>query len=520
MSDLELKNNIKNLNITLKNVFNRDYECEPSIQETLLSIKNGWKIYPDFQETLQKIANMVDDIINKVQYVYNKVEEYNIQIDEIDTMPIRFFDTYRAFCSQLKSFVTKLSQDSTNIKKDEYSKLFVGLLDSKKRFDKRYTEMLEYINELEQQNIEVLTPTYKKRFWSITKWIYQYKFILYISGILIYNTYYYSFGNDIDSFVDVMIKICGSVCYSFMSDPVLKTKLLNTVSSFTTLIVYMIYSWLPLSNVMSYFLSKFPTSIKKIFNVSRTILFYIFVNFVMEWVTYIIQVICQSIIILGEGFAGRLPSYSSVIWSKFEEIKQSFLQSYERAAVFIKENVIQHLDVLLKGLVKFFMNVVYQDTIKPVFSKIKNAVFSPLDLFSGFGNMFSSEKSGEQLSGYLTESKIPSTDAEMSLMEIQNMLIDQKEYSSALVEQFSESSVEVKEMIKNTLEHFKDTEEIVLDSYEQLKQSFGEKFKENIMKSGSLKLWNDIINYRFDKINMVYILFLLFLFEFIKIIFT
>jgi len=278
---------------------------------------------------------------------------------------------------------------------------------------------------------------------------------------------------------------------------------------------------LPISNAMPYLVTKFPSSIKKIFNVSTTILFYIFTNFIMEWLTYIIQVICQSIIIFGEGFAGRLPSYGSVLWSKFEEIKQSFLQSYESAAVFIKENVIQHLDVLLKGLVKFFMNVVYQDTIKPAFSKIKNAVFSPLDLFSGFGNMFSSEKSGEQLSGYLTESKIPSTDAEMQLMDIQNMfmLIDQKKYSSALVAQFSESSTEVKEMIKNTLEHFKDTEEIILDSYEQVKQGFGEKFKENIMKSGSLKLWNDITNYRFDKINMVYILFLLFLFELIAIVF-
>lgn len=501
----ELKTDIKNINSTLKNIFERDYECEPSIQETLLSIKNGLKLYPNFQKKLADIANMINEIINKVQYVYNKLEEYNIPIDVIGTGQVEFFDSYRGFCSALKRLVIKLSEN--DIKKEDVTKYFIGLQIVKETFDKKYTETMTLISDVERQYIKQTTPSYKKNFWAITKWIYQYKFILYISGILLYNTYYYSFGNDIDSFVDVMIKICGSVCYSFMSDPVLKTKLLNTVSSITTFIVYAIYSWLPMSTVMSYFLSKFPSSIKKIFNISRTILFYIFVNFVMEWVTYIIQIICQSIIIFGEGFAGRIPDYSSVIWMKFEDIKQSFFQSYQGAVNFIQENVIKNIDILIKGLVKFFINVVYEDSLKPIFNNIKNSILSvPQTLYQGLTDILSSKTS--------------ETSTELSLIEIENMIDSRTNYANSLVEKFSDVSLEGKEMLVNVLDHFKDTDDFVKKSAKEAFQNIQEKFKENITKSGSLKLWNDITNYKFDKVNIVYILFTIFLFEFIKIVFA
>jgi hypothetical protein len=506
MSSELLGDNIENINLTLKNIFSKDYECDPSIQETLLSIKNGLKIYPNFRKRLEEIANMINDIINKVQYVYGKLEEYNISLDIHGSSQIEFFDNYRAFCSQLKRLVRKLSLEK-DIDPEEVDKYFIGLLSVKKTFDKKYTEILGLVGELETDYTQLTTPSYKKNFWSITKWIYQYKFILYISGILLYNTYYYSFGNDVDSLVDVMVKICGSVCYSFMSDPVLKTKLLSKVSSIVTFIIYTIYTWLPMSSVISYFLSRFPNSFKKIFNVSRTILFYIFVNFAMEWVSYIIQVICQSIIIFGEGFSGRLPDYTSVLWTKFENIKQSFFQSYESAVMYIQKNVIKNIDVLVRGVVQFFIKVVYEDSLKPIFNNIKSSIFSvPQNILQSFRSVLSSET---------TESS-----NELSLVEIQNMIDSRKEYATSLVEKFSDIKIEGKEMLINTLEHFKETEELIKQSSSEVYQNIQEKFKENLVKSGSLKLWNDIKKYKFDKVNMINILFIMFLFELIKIIFN
>lgn len=364
-----------------------DTTCDPNIKVFFEAHMKSFKLNPDLSKKIYKEeSNMVNKASSWMQELASKAEHYHMT-----DMIKPFFEQFRIFCKVLKSFNKNLR--SSNDTKD-LNIHFRTLKFAFKKLSEEYENTKKLFSERDEDEPIGWTSWMWSNKWSFLKWIWKYKYGLYITGTLLYNGTIYvglPFGN----FFDVMIRVVGTICFTFASDKVAMGKLIGFFMSIISQVIWSVYNLIPGIPDFGKLGAKAPQAIKSTYNAMKAAVFYIFLWFSLDWISYITKLICQGILVFGAGYRAGTESLTG-IWNIFAEASEEIQGNVVNAAKVILDFVEEMGLSLTKGLTFIFVDIIGKNVVAPVFDYVKSLKDIPGSAWSSLKNMMWNDK-GEVL---------------------------------------------------------------------------------------------------------------------------
>ena len=355
-----------------------DTTCDPNIKVFFEAHMKSFKLNPVLSKKMYKEeSEMVNKASSWMQELASKAEHYHMT-----DMIKPFFEQFRIFCKILKAFNKNL-KNSRNTKDLEVH--FRTLKFAFKKLAQSYKDTKDLFSERDEDEPIVWASWMWANKWSFIKWIWKYKYGLYITGTLIYNGTIYvglPFGN----FFDVMIRVVGTICFTFASDKVAMGKLLGFFISIVSQVIWAVYNLIPGMPDFGKLGANAPSAIKSTYNAMKAAVFYIFLWFSLDWISYITKLICQGILVFGASYRAGTESLTG-IWSIFAESAQEIQGKTINAAKVILDFVEEMGISLTKGLSFIFVDIIGKNVVAPLFDFIKSIKDIPGSTWSGLKNM-------------------------------------------------------------------------------------------------------------------------------------
>jgi hypothetical protein len=192
------------IGLKLQNIQSEDSECEPHLE----FISTQLYLYQIDKKAAKETFISFCDYINKSSDMTQRL------IESLNTnfMSLQYMNDYnkelRLFCASLRSF----GKYAKNINsKNEIQKLSNSVKFAFKNLEKKYNETLSLIGEKRKIDQKSVIDVF-----SIIKWIWKYKFSMYILGVLLYNIYDLVYlPGPITNFLSFFTRIWGAICYTF-----------------------------------------------------------------------------------------------------------------------------------------------------------------------------------------------------------------------------------------------------------------------------------------------------------------
>lgn len=515
------------------NIKSTDFECNPEIGELFRGMANAKEINPNTgKKQLLECAKMISDVTDKAQDAFGKLKNFYM---EGSTQMTELFNAERGFCRILQRYGSSL-KDAKNT--NDLNRMFRTVQFEYKEFLTVYKKVVDILGE--RQEMEPKSSSYK--FWSLTKWIWNYKYALYITGLLLYNITLHVFPGEIQLGVDLLIKIAGSICFTFASDRASMTKLLGLVISLFMITMTTITNAIPFvgeiskqfQNASAAYIPKF---IQKSFSVAKTAIFYLMTHMVIEQVSYITSLVCQGIVIFGGSYSigkGQLGG----IWEVFANASKSMQGGIDVASEFIGKLFSKGGAKMVKAFASMFISTIYQGVLVPAgdlvkgkidtFSNVlKNPVSSMLGYFTSENTSMKVEDLDETLETvsqtvYDASEKIP-----IGFEDVGSQLINSDLQISLLkkLQGLSDKQVDKLEIAteKNIQESVKQvaTLSIIMgkQTLDEVKEKIDTSFQDYLKRSGSEALWSDISSLKFPNSFTPYIITIMFMISVMAIVF-
>lgn len=481
--------------------------CDPNMSDCLKSLMNSYKIDKLISKThFKKVTEMVNIVSNNTQEVLKQLE-----LLELSEVYIRnLFDSYRGFCESLKKYYAgvKDEKDSSGL-----TKRFNALKFTFDIYMEEYEKVKIFLNRGEKQIIgEKNIGSITRYFFSLTKWIWKYKYILYISGIMLYNVYDYVYLPWSGFGLDALIRLCGSLCYTFASDRVTLGKLMEVLNSSMNIILYSLFKFLvPGFGIVDYI----PEVIKKTFQVGKTIVFYLLMHFSIDWIAYIIRIVCKGIVIFGYGLASGAKTLGD-IWDIFEDASRTIGGTLVNGVTFIADNLRKSGVAISQFITKIFVDTIATDIIEPSYNyitSIPERLISTIKSNIPGMNWWSGTETAVDGTELVRES-LPDMDSlELILTKIGDAS-SSEEMQIFLDDQNKDMVIAITTETNKLFNNVKETGIMVLKKTEE---KIKDNFEDTIKNQGTDKLWNELQNLKFTTTITPYISVILFCFALLGI---
>lgn len=493
------KQSAKYLEFTMKNAVSDDSECDPDIQVCFQAQANAYKINSrSGKKQLEAIGNIVNSINDKFKGLMKVVEKYGIPLEDPDVE--RFVKRYRAMCSALKKYSMNLKEAKSD---DNIQVAFRTINYEHDKFIADHNALKITLGDRASYE----PKSYLGQFWSLIKWVWNYKYIIYISGLLLYNMNVYVFPEPITLGLNFTIRIAGAICYTFASDRVSMAKVFEVVIALFMMLGSVAAQQLP--GFVGKIIGKMPKFTRKLFNIGSSVIFYLFTYFTIDWISYILKLICQGILITGSAIQGG-KEMSEGIWLVFAQAADEIKGRVSSAAEFIKKAFEDAGDKITEMLTKLFVGILYEGVVNPTIKYAKalpgniwNAIKSKLSWSSGAQDTWSTSVQEFQEPAYdkmddLTQRVLEymrNTDSSMAddveiisenLGAIATMSSSQNALTVKAAEQFTTA------ISAETARTYQDILQTVKGTAEKVKEKIQEDFQSNFEKMGTKKLWDDL----------------------------
>jgi len=503
------------LSATIKNVFINDKECDPDIKNCFEGISNAYKINKKVgKKQLQEIGGIANNINDKFRAIIKNVDYYGMSLENPDID--RFIKRYRAMCGVLRTYAEKLKGCKNS---SDLDRVFRTVRFEYDQFNKDYVSVKNILKERDEYEPRSKTG----QFWSLVKWVWKYKYIIYISGLLFYNTSIYVFPEEVSLGIDLIVRIAGSVCYTFASDRVSMIKLIEVITSIVMLFGAIASQLLP--DFIGKIVGKIPKFLKKLLSIGSSIIFYFFTYFQVDWISYLVKLICQGILVARAAVLGG-SEMTQGIWLVFADAAAEIGGKVSIGVEFIKAAFTKGGDVIMITLSKLFVSILYEGVISPtkdfvthlpgkVGSFIKDKISSLTTLWqtSETGmivfdqpNYAKQEEFADRILKLIRDTGTQVTTA--SDIEIEEgvlalSLVDNANFQVALSDNAEVFVHQTAQIALQTFEGIKSSGEDIL---KKVNEKVQDTFSETIKKFGSERLWNDLNRLEFENSIVPYIM--------------
>jgi hypothetical protein len=494
-SDKKTVNKIKKITgELLKNSMNfEDSECELNFKNFFEAHKKSERINTSIsKKNYKKESEMVNKASSWMQETASVAEYYYME-DMIGP----FYKSFRSFCNILNKYNKNLktSKDSRDLNIH-----FRTLEFSFKKLEEEYkTTKLLFKERTDEEPISFMSQIWSGK-WSFLKWIWKYKYCLYITGTLLYNGSVYV-GLPFGGFFNVMIQIVGTVCYTFASDKVIMGKLLNLILYIISQTVWGIYSCMPQPEIFSKIGKNIPKWVKSAYSGCTAAVFYTFLWFSLDWVSKLVKMICQGIIVFGAGYRAGTESISG-IWTIFEESAVSIKGDFNNAIILVSKLMENAGTSISDGISLIFVDVMFKGTVVPIISFVKHL---PRNAWDTIKNMV--------LDGKKTTDGTQVVISKEQEEQLRALSIITKDGGKQIGELLKKHGIEIHEVVRYNIKNvFENSKKIAKASMDKSYEEVSNKLESVMKKQGTYKLYKgthslDIGLYTTKQTIMIYIVF-------------
>lgn len=487
-----------------------DLECDPDTVQCIKAMVTAKNIdSKESKKQLEKIAEIINSASDKYQEIITTAQKLQMYIEGIFK---DFIQEFRNFCGALKIYYNNLS-DATSLENIKQSFLAFQY-NYQYRFLPAYEEAKKEISSLREFSGQKTT---RQNLWSWVTWIWKYKFTLYVTGVLLYNINLYVFPVQITDGLNVLVRLVGTICYTFASNRAILSKCLGMIGKF---ILFMGGSMT--TSMFPFLSSLFSNAIlKKLLSVGSCVVFYILTYFSVNTVSYISKIICQSILAISAGYVG-FDDITMDIWEFFESqkriINNNIEQTYNFIASIIQNSSMQLLTMLQTLCIDYFTNgfvlpaydfitTLPQRAVSTSYSWVKNLFFKSSDSAVA---LFDTEQ--EIVEELTDDAKMEQVFAIFKVrLEKYNKATDLS--NTQLVAIKNELSVALTNVANEAtglaLTYANETYEKVVEVVES-------RFENILETMGTKKLWNDLKEIKFDNNILPYMYIVLFIFSLVS----
>lgn len=508
----------ENLENTLKSAFSEDKPCDPDIDKCMNGMVNLYKLDKKVgKNQFDMLTSITNSTEQKFTDVMNIAKEYNISADKPEIN--RFIAEYKEMCAAMRRYTESISS-VTDVKQiDRYYRNLKFQSDQLHKAYESATKMFE-----ERKSYEPASGASKV--WSLVKWIWNYKYILYITGLLLYNTTIYVFPSPMTMGLDLLVRIAGTICYTFASDRTSVTKLIELV---TTMFVMVIsgMSELFLPGIFSRI--KVPKFLEKIFNIGSSAFFCLFTYYSVDWISYILKIICKGILITGAALRNST-SVLEGVWLGFVEAAEQIKDKLILAAEFIKASLVKGMDIIIDMLSKLFSNLLYDNVLVPakdyllsIPQKVISGGSSFLSLMSG---LFTEQEKGlvavqnselkvafNAVAGEITKNS--QSEIEMAVNSL--LAVSDSKFEAVISK---DKNVFVQQSVAFMNKNINDIKSITKKALEDAQRKTENIYKSTFDEMGLTSLWNDLEKLEFRSSYFPYMLGIMFVISVFHIMFN
>lgn len=498
-----------------------DKQCDPDIKTCYQAKANIKKINSKLgQMYIEEESRIFDDVSTKTQEIYRLLEHYNMSPLFVES----YFKHFRGFCHTLKMYNEKLASKK-NLTQKDVNKYFISVKFAHALVVEDYKNTMMFLEQRVNFEAKPAERSWWSYAWTILKWMWNYKYILYISGLFLYNLKLFILPEPITTGFNLMINLVGTICYTFASDRASMGTLLEFISSVFIIVLYGLYKaagTIPGIGAIQYIISsmgrQIPSAIRKLFQVGRSVVFYFFLIWAIDWISYATKLVCQGVLIFGSAVnAGERAYYE--VWTIFETGLTQIGQSISSAFSFIFEFVSKSGVQIASFMSKIFIETIYKDIILPAGQYVENL---PNKIWEGVKGMFWGGRATGPISQGLRQ--LPDgaihENAQRALVIIQKNALASIENQTAeqlekTVATFRENFVVVAQSkIDETISTIG---QISNQTLEQTQQKVDKIFKQVRIDSGSDRLWKALTSLKFRSAITPYVVGILFVFSILAI---
>lgn len=481
---------------TVKSTFDDDFECDPDTKTCLEGFANAYKIDKELSKVqIKLISDILNSVNDKVQEIVRLLKEYYVPSEDVDID--RFLRSQRSVCSALKIILVEYKKSKD---KFDLDKAFRSLDFEHDKFIQSYNTAKDVFKKRAEYEPKSRSSTLLSQAWSLVKWIWKYKYVVYISGLLLYNINIYVFPEEITNGLNITIRLAGAICYTFASDRVSMSKMLEIVVSMFMLLGSTASLVLP--DFIRNMGTSMPSILRKLFAIGNSVVFYIFTYFTIDWLSYLLKLVCQGIVIAGAAVQGG-KELTEGLWLVFSEAKEEIGQQVSRAVKFIEAIMIKSGDMIMNMLVKIFVGVLYEGVILPAKQAIENI---PSNVVGYISSLWKKSETGMIIfdeSNYGERKKIVSKIMEF-VKDTQDVPATEDDIIAGInaiatvsntdlqVALSSNKEVFVHQVTEKGMQMFNEIKNIGGDTIKNAQKKTEDIFSSVIKKMGTEKLWTDL----------------------------
>ena len=494
----------KFLQETVNSSLSNDVECDPDIQTSFKGIAKACQINPMIgKKQLEKIGQITNDISDKLQDIFDRISKLKVSL--INPTIQKFIDNYRAMCDALRIYSEDLSKSRDS---DDLDIAYRSVEFQHNEFLKYYNKANDFLGKRTKYEPK---SSITGKVWSLVKWVWKYKYIIYISGLLFYNISIYVFPEPITAGLDVVIRIAGAVCYTFASDRVSMMKAQEMIVSMFMLLGRSASILLP--SFVQKIIGMLPSSLTKLFSIGSSVVFYIFTYFTVDWISYFLKLICQGILIAGVALRGRV-ELTEGVWLVFKDAIFIIQGKLHLFSVFLRDSFAKGGEVILEMMTKLFVGILYEGVLKPTGAYVKSIPKRMKDyVMDNITSLWSKPETGvvpfenrntyedaneltKKIMDYVQNSEYSSLASQTEIDAGINavMIIGDEKFQVALSEN---TGVFVHQVVAYTSKTFGDIKSTGLQAFEQAKEATESTFSKHIREMGTEKLWKDLKKLKF-----------------------
>lgn len=516
-----------NLNILRSQGFNElkdivdnmfgDSICDADTEDMVRAFLNVKHADPvvglDHVKELSKVCN---ELNSYYQEIFEQVKYYDLYGQQSSTFEKSFIDV----CSSLKRYID-ICNETFII--ENIQRIYDTVLFNHENFKANYEEMKVLLKRRQS-----FSTTQQKRYsylakgQSFIKWIWNYKYALYISGKLLYNTTIYVFPEKYQSWVDTFVGIFSMITFSLAEDRIMLARFVKFVVSSFTVIIANFFT----GGFINLIINSLPRSLRKTFEIAGTIIFYLIMEHAIDTLHTIAKLTCNTIILGGITATGVETIINHIVTS----VNKDLIKTKEGIEKLYTEVGIMLDAISAEGLVQFMSTTVtfFYNRLETLIKKIINI---PTSIAS---NLWSKVTGGEQkvesalsISGETDTlishlSRVLETPADMSPEDVNEavkaiLIVNSDEFRSHL---HSNMNIRIRQSVFRANFQLDTIWKSILDLPDKT-YNMGIKFLEKRMKKmGTYNIWKNLNQLNFNSDFLQYIIPMLLIIDMLSIIFS
>lgn len=338
-----------------------DSMCDVNIDQMATAFLNVKRINSDVgRDHIEGLSKVCNELNGYFQEIFNKAKKYNLRGGEIET----FENSFLMVCQSLQDYI-RICNDTFIL--ENIQEIYNTVLFNHITFTENYEKAKQFLRRRDTFSSKQRTRySYIAKGQSFIKWIWNYKYALYISGKLLYNTTVYVFPENHESWLNSFFQIFSMLAFTLANDRIMLAKFVKfVISSFTSIIANFFTA-----GFINVIIKSLPKAMRKTFEIAGIIVFYLIMEYAIDTLHIIAQLTCKTIILGGISTSGANSIIKTVVDNINEDLsrtKEGIEKLYTEVGLILEKISISSLKNFMSSTINFFY-----DTLENIIKEIKN----------------------------------------------------------------------------------------------------------------------------------------------------